>query len=174
MIDVPVEVKDALREGTYKKNYRFVVLNEDGTPDEEIGTIDNDYLVSETVSIDERMCSGDKLKFGLCEGSSIEFQYFNKPNITGKRVQAFVDVEYEKPVTQYAWETQGFFNDYYDITITNCLWHNACKEFGCPELCAAFCDVDDITYGNLKKLGFTRTQTLGKGGDCCDFHFYKK
>lgn len=116
MIDVPVEVKDALREGTYKKNYRFVVLNEDGTPDEEIGTIDNDYLVSETVSIDERMCSGDKLKFGLCEGSSIEFQYFNKPNITGKRVQVFVDVEYEKPVTQYAWETQGYFDEYYDIT----------------------------------------------------------
>lgn len=92
MIDVPVAVKDALREGTYKKNYRVVVLNEDGTPDEEIGTIDNDYLVSETVSIDERMCSGDKLKFGLCEGSSIEFQYFNKPNITGRRVQVFVDV----------------------------------------------------------------------------------
>lgn len=94
MIDVPVEVKDALREGTYKKNYRFVVLNEDGTPDETIGTIDNDYLVSESVSIDERMCSGDTLKFGLCEGSSLEFQYFDKPNITGKRVQAFVDVHY--------------------------------------------------------------------------------
>ncbi|MCR4731384.1 MAG: L-2-amino-thiazoline-4-carboxylic acid hydrolase, partial [Saccharofermentans sp.] len=30
------------------------------------------------------------------------------------------------------------------------------------------------TYGNLKKLGFTRSQTLGKGGECCDFHFYKK
>ena len=95
MIDVPVEVKDALREGTYKKNYRFVVLNEDGTPDEQVGTIDNNYLVSESVSIDERMCSGDTLKFGLCEGSSLEFQYFDKPNITGKRVQAFVDVLYE-------------------------------------------------------------------------------
>ena len=94
MIDVPVEVKDALREGTYKKNYRFVVLNDDGTPDETIGTIVNDYLVSESVNIDERMCSGDTLKFGLCEGSSLEFQYFNKPNITGKRVQAFVDVQY--------------------------------------------------------------------------------
>ena len=94
MIDVPVSVKDALREGCYKKNYRFVVLNDDGTPDEEIGTIDNDNLVSESVSIDERMCSGDTLKFGLCEGSSLEFQYFDKPNITGKRVQAFVDVQY--------------------------------------------------------------------------------
>lgn len=69
-------------------------------------------------------------------------------------------------------QTEG--KDFYDITITDCLWHNACKEFGCPELCSAFCDVDDVTYGNLRKLGFTRTQTLGKGGECCDFHFYKK
>lgn len=107
MINVPVEVKDALREGTYKKNYRFVVLNEDGTASD-VGTIDNDNLVSESVSIDERMCSGDTLKFGLCEGSSLEFQYFDKPNITGKRVQAFVDVEYgaDEPYTI----PMGFFD----------------------------------------------------------------
>ncbi|MGN0666887.1 MAG: L-2-amino-thiazoline-4-carboxylic acid hydrolase [Huintestinicola sp.] len=70
--------------------------------------------------------------------------------------------------------TQSVGNDHYDITITNCLWNNACVENGCPELCRAFCEVDDITYGGLKKLGFTRTQTLGMGGCCCDFHFYKK
>lgn len=64
--------------------------------------------------------------------------------------------------------------DFYDITITDCLWYNACKEFGCPELCPAFCDVDDVTYEGLRKIGFTRTQTLGKGGECCDFHFYRK
>ncbi|MFR4022048.1 MAG: L-2-amino-thiazoline-4-carboxylic acid hydrolase [[Eubacterium] siraeum] len=23
-------------------------------------------------------------------------------------------------------------------------------------------------------MGFTRTKTLGYGGDCCDFHFFKK
>ena len=70
--------------------------------------------------------------------------------------------------------TQVEGKDFYDITITDCLWYNACKDYGCPELCPAFCDVDDITYGNLHKLGFARTKTLGKGGDCCDFHFFKK
>ena len=63
---------------------------------------------------------------------------------------------------------------YYDVTITDCLWHNACVENGCEELCRAFCEVDDVNYGNLSKLGFSRTQTLGMGGSCCDFHFYKK
>ena len=92
MIDVPVKVKDALREGTYRKNYRFNVLNDDGTIYQ---TIENNNLVKESVSIDERMNSGDKLKFGLCEGSSLEFQYFGLENFTGRRIQAFIEVEYD-------------------------------------------------------------------------------
>lgn len=63
---------------------------------------------------------------------------------------------------------------YFDVTIKKCLWHTACVENGCAELCRLFCDVDDVTYGGLKKIGFTRTQTLGYGGNCCDFHFFKK
>mgnify|MGYP004555193931 CR=1 FL=1 len=64
--------------------------------------------------------------------------------------------------------------DYFDITIQKCLWHTACTENGCAELCRLFCDVDDVTYGGLRKIGFTRTKTLGYGGDGCDFHFFKK
>lgn len=64
--------------------------------------------------------------------------------------------------------------DYFNVTIKKCLWHTACVENDCAELCRLFCDVDDVTYGGLKKIGFTRTKTLGYGGDCCDFHFYKK
>ena len=64
--------------------------------------------------------------------------------------------------------------DLQENDIKKCLWHTACVENGCAKLCHLFCDVDDITYGGLKKIGFTRTKTLGYGGDCCDFHFYKK
>ena len=70
--------------------------------------------------------------------------------------------------------TQSHDRDHFDITIRKCLWHTACMENNCPELCRLFCDVDDVTYGGLKKIGFTRTKTLGYGGDCCDFHFFKK
>ena len=106
MITVPYEVKKALRDGMLRKNYRFLVLNDDGTTD---FTIDNDTLVSESVSIDERMCSGDTLKFGLCEGSSLEFQYFDHPNIYGRRIQAFVDVEYA-PGENFYPIPMGFFD----------------------------------------------------------------
>ena len=68
-------------------------------------------------------------------------------------------------------QTKG--KDYYDVTIHRCLWHTACVENECPELCRLFCDVDDISYGGLEKIGFSRTKTLGYGGDCCDFHFKK-
>ena len=64
--------------------------------------------------------------------------------------------------------------DYFDVTIKKCLWHTACVENGCAELCRLFCDVDNVTYGGLNKIGFTRTKTLGYGGDCYDFHFFKK
>lgn len=64
--------------------------------------------------------------------------------------------------------------DYFDVTISKCLWHTACAENGCPELCRLFCDADNVTYGGLRKIDFKRTKTLGHGDDCCDFHFVRK
>ncbi len=73
------------------------------------------------------------------------------------------------------WEsTQTRGKDSFDVTIRKCLWHTACAENGCAELCRAFCEADNVTYGGLKKIGFKRTTTLGCGGNCCDFHFYRK
>ena len=74
-----------------------------------------------------------------------------------------------------AWQsTQTCGRDFFDVTITKCLWHTACIENDCPELCPLFCDADNVTYDGLKKIGFSRTKTIGCGGDCCDFHFFKK
>lgn len=76
--------------------------------------------------------------------------------------------------TSDLWDsTQTFGRDFFDARITKCLWHDACVENGCPELCPLFCDVDDVNYGGLRKMGFSRTKTLGYGGDCCDFHFFR-
>lgn len=73
------------------------------------------------------------------------------------------------------WEsTQKHNKNSFDVTMKKCLWHTACIENDCDKLCHLFCDVDNITYGKLEKIGFSRTKTLGYGEDCCDFHFYKK
>ena len=77
--------------------------------------------------------------------------------------------------TSDLWKSEAFRDgDSFGADIKQCLWHSACVENGCPGLCRLFCDVDDVTYGGLKKLGFSRTKTLGYGGDCCDFRFFKK
>lgn len=57
------------------------------------------------------------------------------------------------------------------FTIKKCLWCDTCTEYGCPELCAMFCNSDDAMFGQIKKMDFQRSKTLGKGGDCCDFRF---
>lgn len=73
------------------------------------------------------------------------------------------------------WEsTQKRGKDDFDVTIRKCLWHRTCAENDCPELCRLFCEADNVTYGGLRKIGFSRTQTLGCGGSCCDFHFFRK
>ena len=76
--------------------------------------------------------------------------------------------------TSDLWEsTQDHGRSFFDARITKCLWHDACVDAGCPELCPLFCDVDDVNYGGLRKMGFSRTKTLGYGGDCCDFPFFR-
>lgn len=64
--------------------------------------------------------------------------------------------------------------DGFKLDMHTCLWKDCCDIAGYPEVCSYFCDSDDITYSNLSKVGFRRTQTLGKGGEKCDFEFYRK
>ena len=48
------------------------------------------------------------------------------------------------------WESeQEHGTDGFSVTMKKCLWHTACVENGCAELCRLFCDVDDVTYGGL-------------------------
>lgn len=56
------------------------------------------------------------------------------------------------------------------IDMLRCPYHDACAQYGCPELCHCFCDSDDITYDGMHpRLVWRRTKTLGRGDDCCDF-----
>lgn len=66
-------------------------------------TIDNDTLIKESVKIDERMVTGKYLEFGLCEGSSLEFQYFNHENINGCELEVLLSIEYRNDNNEEAW-----------------------------------------------------------------------
>ncbi len=62
----------------------------------------------------------------------------------------------------------------YSMDVLKCLWFDTCSHFGCPELCEIFCLCDHIVFGNIGKLQFDRSRTLGMGGDKCDFCFRSK
>lgn len=108
MIDVPTRVKEALEDGNYLKNYRLIILDGNGKED---FTIDNNNLVKESVNIDERLCSEDAIKFGLCEGSHLQFEYFDFPDITGRKIQVYIDVQYREADGTLQWFSipMGYF-----------------------------------------------------------------
>lgn len=59
----------------------------------------------------------------------------------------------------------------FGFEIHRCLWKDTCLKCGCPELCQIFCDSDWENFGAMQKVRFSRTQTLGAGGNVCDFTF---
>ena len=76
-----------------------------------------------------------------------------------------------------SWQVEWIANDpqHFVYNIQKCLWHDACTELGCPELCRIFCKNDELNFIDVSRhLYFERSQTLGEGGSCCDFRFYPK
>jgi len=59
--------------------------------------------------------------------------------------------------------------DEYRMDIVECPYHRYFTELGTPELTKIYCINDEYTYGHLPGIEFSRTTTLGTGGDKCDF-----
>ena len=53
--------------------------------------------------------------------------------------------------------------------ITECPYQRVTAGLGVPELCNLFCTNDDIIYGDLPGIKFSRKGTLGRGNAVCDF-----
>lgn len=62
---------------------------------------------------------------------------------------------------------------YMQMDMTMCPYVKYAKRFNVEELIPIFCDSDFATYGNLSGISFKRTQTLGTGGNKCDFKFVR-
>lgn len=63
----------------------------------------------------------------------------------------------------------------FSVDMTRCPYVDTCAQYGVPELAQFSCRADDITYGRLHpRLVWARTQTLGTGGECCDFRLHLK
>ena len=87
MIQVPDEIKELLKQGSVRKNFRVKFPNGDHTD------LTNKDIISESVSFTESLCSQDELKFGLCEANTISFETFNVGNIKGKTIDCQIEID---------------------------------------------------------------------------------
>lgn len=63
---------------------------------------------------------------------------------------------------------------HYRVDVLQCPYVKYCELLSCRELAATFCLSDDRIYGNMCGIAFDRQGTIGRGGDKCDFYFYRK
>lgn len=78
------------------------------------------------------------------------------------------------PSCGFRYENYEAGKDTLKMDMTGCPYCRYAKLFGVPELTFIFCDSDFAVYGNLPGIHFQRTQTLGTGGERCDFRFSRK
>jgi len=58
------------------------------------------------------------------------------------------------------------------FTVERCRFVELLREVDAPHLTPLLCEADDVYFGRQRRpIRMTRTQTLGTGGDCCDFRF---
>lgn len=58
------------------------------------------------------------------------------------------------------------------FNIVRCIYKDMCEKYHCPELCTVFCQSDLTAFAGYEpKIKFERSGTIGKGANCCDFHF---
>ena len=89
----------------------------------------------------------------------------------------FVKSYMQKNFPDAGWETQWVRCDSREIhfNLRRCVYWDTVRAHGCPELCRVYCENDNIAFsGLLPRIRFQRSGTLGTGGDCCDFHFFRQ
>lgn len=104
---------------------------------------------------------------------------FSKMKMLGRLRFIFLFLRiYIKPAMhQYppeGWKIEWLQNDENAIrfNMKSCFYFDTFLKFGVPELTAAFCRVDDLTYDNMSSyIRWQRTQTIAKGESYCDFCF---
>lgn len=87
MLNIPDEVKALFSSDTVHKNFhvRF--------PNGECTDLNNENLISESVSFTESLCSQQYFKFGLAEASQLEFTAVSIPNVRGAYIEAVIEID---------------------------------------------------------------------------------
>ena len=106
----------------------------------------------------------------LTKGPLIALKYFSKPFKLFK--PGFNLVMMLFPSAGFEIDYLEKSNDRIAYNITRCFFLDAFSRYGLPELTPVFCAADEAMAEYFPpSIQFQRTQTLGKGGNLCDFRY---
>ena len=86
MYQVSEEVKNLFR---HDRSHKNIIIS---FPNGERADITNEDIVGESFSFTESICSRNKLKFGLCEASFVEFKVHGIENIEGATIDVTMEI----------------------------------------------------------------------------------
>lgn len=87
MLNIPDSIKALFNRDECRKNFRVHF------PNGEHADLTNSDIVRESVIFSESVCTQNILRFGLTEGSSIEFETVGIPNIMGMTIECSCEVD---------------------------------------------------------------------------------
>ena len=87
MLNIPSEVKALFKRDDIYKNFHVHF------PNGEFRDLNNEDIVTESVSFTESLCSQQYLKFGLTEASEIRFECYGVSNIRGAKIQCAIEID---------------------------------------------------------------------------------
>ena len=90
MLNIPEEVKALLKTDSAFKNFVVHFPNGENTD------LNNDDILTESVTFTESLCSQETFRFGLTEASEIKFTAINIPNIRGVTLECALDISIDR------------------------------------------------------------------------------
>jgi len=60
------------------------------------------------------------------------------------------------------------------FNVQRCFYVDILGKLGAPELTRLFCDIDDVVFENTPGVRWERKNTIGRGGQFCDFRYYRE
>lgn len=127
MIQIPEAVKLLFQQDSISKNFRV------SFPNGEYPDLTNKDIVSESVIFTESVGSTTGLKFGLCEGATLEFDMFFNQNIRNMKIYAQIEIDISSLdaefISEYGIESEDVPYPYYPIPY-GYFYVDSCKRDG--------------------------------------------
>jgi hypothetical protein len=91
--------------------------------------------------------------------------------ILKRMMRSSMERNFPEPGFELEWPELG--KDGTGFNVHRCFYADVLGRFGAPELTRLFCDMDDVVFENTPGVRWERKNTIGRGGEFCDFRYFR-